>query len=348
METTGDPLFQTCRLSLEGHAVKSCIVFLALILCLTAVSGAQTYVYHPANTPAVGQCNSFPFDLYTKWRFQFIIPHSVLGPVPMVIKDIALAPCTTGWFSAPDFQMRMGHTTYGNFSTSGTTKFDTILGPSPVEVYRRGQISWHCRGNTWSDLGLTTPFLYSPPSHLCVEIRYNSTTTGGVTLHTDNRVPRAFSHAPHTPDPFNALHWKHPIPGEYMGPISRLEVYRGFLLHVYPDTVKVNHRTRISIMNGPAGHHYQVAASLGRGPFHLGTCHIHLSVDHLFWNSLLVGPPVFNGYTGTLDSTGSAVAWMRIPNIHSLVGIVVYHAAISYVSVHPSACTNTDSMKIIP
>ena len=327
--------------------MKNGLICIALLLCVCAGLTAQAYIYNPSNTPGTGGGpNSWPFNLYTGWRLQFIIHQKVLGNAPLTIQDIAFSPTATRTFSVPDFQMRMGHTTYMDFGTSGTTKFATILGPNPVEVYKRGPISWSCVSPQWSDIGLTSSFVYNGNDNICVEIRYNTTASGGTSIWTDTSIPRAYTHMSYSNDPFNDPNWQTPIPGEYMAPKHRLTVKQGFMINA-DATVSVGKAATLALSNGVGGEFYMVAASLSKLPLNLGKCTIYLTPDNLFWGSIQIGAPIFNNYLGTLDRSGAATANLAVPNVPALVGIVVYHAAISFTgSIFPTDCTNTDSTQI--
>jgi len=327
--------------------MKRSLICTALLLCICACLSSQ-YIYNPSDTPTAGGSNAWPFNVYTGWRLQFIIHNKVLGTTPLVIQDIAFAPTSTRTFSVPDFQMRMGHTTYVDFGTSGTTKFSVILGPTPTEVYKRGKISWACTANTWSDIGLTSPFKYNGRDNICVEIRYNTTTSGGTSIRTDASIPRAYTHMSYSNDPFNDPNWHTPIPGEYMAPKHRLTAGKQGLVLVADATVSVGKTANIALVNGVGGEFYQVAASLSTLPLNLGKCTIFLTPDNLFWGSLQIGAPIFNKYIGILDRSGGASAGLGIPNVPTLVGIVVYHAAVSFTgTTFPTDCTNTDATQIV-
>lgn len=304
------------------------------------------YVYNPSNTPTTGGANSWPFNLYTGWRFQFIIDQKVLGTNPLTITNIAFAPNSTRTFAVKDFQMRMGHTTYKDFGTAGTTKFATILGKGAVEVYRRGAITWACTTGKWSDIGLTAPFKYSGKSNVCVEIRYNASASGGVTVYTDASIARAYTHSRYTADPFNATDWYSPIPGEYMGPKHRLTLQGGFSLAA-PATVSIGNTALLSLSGGHSASFYQIAASVsGKTPVPLGAYTIFLTPDAVFWASVLIGPPVFNSYAGILSRSGTGGGKFATPNTPLLVGITIYHAAISYDRSGINGATNTGETKI--
>ncbi len=280
--------------------MKKSLICVALLLCICTGLTAQ-FIYNPSDTPATGGGNSWPFNLYTKWRFQFIIDKKIMGPCPATITDIAFSgyysPSRT--FAVKDFQMRMGHTTYSKFSTAGTTLFDKILGPTPTEVYKRGAITWVCNYHKWSDIGLTSPFLYNGKDNICVEIRYNHTTSGGTVTLTDPSIARAYTHARYTADPFNATNWYAPIPGEMMGPKHRLTLKKGLTVAA-PTAIPIGTSAFIMLANGKPGDFYQLAASLGQGPLVLAPCYsVNLTVDGIFLASILIGPPLFTQYAGS-------------------------------------------------
>ena len=303
------------------------------------------YVYNPSNTPATGNGNSWPFNLYTGWRFQFIIDKSVMGSNPVTITDIGFSgyynPART--FTVPDFQMRMGHTTYKDFGTAGTTKFATILGKSPVEVYKRGPITWICNYHAWSDIGLTAPFNYNGKDNICVEIRYNTKASGGVVTMTDASIARAYTHSNYSADPFNATDWYSPIPGEMMGPKHRLTLKGGFTCDA-PASLSLGSSGAVKLTGGPTTRtsFYQIGASFGNSQrIDLGTCSVYLNFDPLLVYSILAGPPICNGYAGTL-LLGNGSGKFVPPRISSLVGITIFHAAVAYNYSAITACSNTD------
>ena len=329
--------------------MRYCSICILFLLCLGVCPDAQSYVYDPPapnNSPSVGTCNSWPFGVYTGWRFQFIIDGPKIFQNPVVIKDIAFAPCSTGTWTSPQFEFRMSHTTYKDFSTSGTTKFDDILGPTPTVLFN-GSKSWTCTSNTWCDFGLTRGFTWDGNRNICGEIRYTGRGSLSASCHRDSTTPRAYTHTGYSSDPYNAVHWYTPIPGEYMMLKCRFTVQQGFMLDA-DDTVSVGKTATIALKNGKAGEFYLTAASLSQLPLSLGKCTIYLTPDNLFFASVQIGPPVFNKYKGTLDGSGEATASLGLPNIPALAGIIVYHAAVSYGTVFPSECTNTDSTTIVP
>jgi len=307
------------------------------------------HTYNPANTPGTGGSNSWPFNLYTGWRFQFIIHNKVLGSIPFAIKDIAFAPTFARTFSAHDFQMRMGHTQYNQFSTAPTPEFDKVLGSSPTEVYRRGPISWNCKANTWCDIGLTTPFNYDGKSNICVEIRYNSTTSAGVSTRTSPNIPRAYTHSRYSKDPFNEKQWYVPIPGEMMGPIHRLTVEKCCTkVLTAPSKVKLGGTAPIQFNGANPGDLYQIASAFGNTQIPLGTGSIFLAMDGLFVVSLWLGPPVCVGYAGPVHPTGVGMGQLVVPKIPGIVGLNVFSAAVTYNKGGLAYCYNTARTSITP
>ncbi len=109
-----------------------------------------------------------------------------------------------------------------------------------------------------------------------------------------------------------------------------------------PDKAGIGTAAKIDLKNGPATDFFQIAASLGNATtIPLGSCSIKLDVDPVFLTSILVGPPVFTGYSGTLVG-GAGQGTFNIPNNSALVGIKVYHAGVSYSGTSVTDCTNTD------
>ena len=83
-----------------------------------------------------------------------------------------------------------------------------------------------------------------------------------------------------------------------------------------------------------AGMTYQTALAFSDSGISLpGKRVLSLAPDPLFFVSLLVGPPVFEKFAGVLDSTGSGVSKLNIPNTSALVGVQAFAAFATY---HPS------------
>ncbi len=331
--------------------MRNGLLSVAILLCLGVCASAQ-YIYNPSNTPSTGTCNSWPFGVYTEWRLQFIIDAKVMPNKPVKITDIAFAPCRSGTWTAKQFQIRMGHTTHTNFSTSGTTKFDKMLGPCPTILYN-GSLTWSCTTNTWCDVGLQAHFGYDGKRNICGEIRYMGRGSLSLSCHRDT-MPRAYTHSGYTPNAYNATDWKVPIPGELMMLKHRLE-YTDKCILLTPDTVRLGLippppiPAPITFLNGPPLQLYQIAASMGQAPLPMGPCSVFLTPDSVFWASILIGPPVFINYANNLNAAGAGIGMLRIPPLKPLVGLCVYHAAVAY-SIRGGiiCCTNTDGMLIVP
>ena len=305
-------------------------------------------VYNPADTPDTGTANNWPFNTYTAWRYQFIVNASVLPAAPMKITDIAFAPTATKSWTAKQFQVRMGHTTYKDFSTAPTPNcFDTMLGPAPVLVYD-GVMRWDCVADTWCFLGLESSFGYDGTRNILVEIRYRGGPgSAGVSTRRDTSINRAYTHTGSTADPYNASCWIVPIPGQDAGAMHCLSVTKGNVL-LAPDTVRLGRSATLQLLNGPARQFYQIAASLGQRPvMKVADWPVSLAVDSVFFNSVFLGAPVFYRYGGTTGSTGAATATLNVPVISPLVGVDIYHAAVFYSSAGKIlGSTNTDGTSI--
>jgi len=97
----------------------------------------------------------------------------------------------------------------------------------------------------------------------------------------------------------------------------------------------------VDLKGGPATDSFQIAASLGNtNTINLGKCSLKLDLDGVFIYSVQFGAPFFNGYGGTLVG-GGASAKFSPPNMPVLIGVDVYHAAVSYNGGGVTGCTNT-------
>jgi len=97
----------------------------------------------------------------------------------------------------------------------------------------------------------------------------------------------------------------------------------------------------VDLSGGPASDYFLIAASLGNTTtINLGACSVSLDVDEILKYSLLIGVPIFNGYSGTLVA-GVGAGTFAPPNMTALIGHDVYHAAVAYDLSGITACTNT-------
>jgi hypothetical protein len=322
------------------------LALLALVLLIGASLGAQGYIYNPSDTPTAGSSNAWPFSSSkAAWRFSFIVDASVLPAANFKITDVAFAFTGNATKTATQLQVRMGHTTCKNYSTSGTTSFDALLGPCPTIVYD-GALNWPITGNQWQDIGLQRTFAYDGSRNIVIEVRYYG-GSGSASVRTDASIARAYTHSTYSADPYNEANWYTPIPGEMMGPKHRLTYVKDNMV-LAPDVASIGSSVGINYVNGPAGDFYQMAASLGQSQLNLGTCSIFLDVDSVFLYSVLFGGPVFNGYAGQLSAQGNALGKFAVPALKQLVGVCVHHAAIAYNKGGISGCTNTDGTGLVP
>jgi len=306
-------------------------------------------ICNPSDTPGTGGSNSWPFNTYNAWRYQFIINSSVLPNAPMKITDIAFAPTSTKTWNASRFQMRMGHTTKSDFNTPVTPNcFDDMLGPCPTIVYE-GPLTWDCAAGTWSPIGFQSHFGYDGSRNILVEIRYSGGPgSSGVSVRTDTSINRAYTHTNYTKDPYNAPCWYTPIPGQAMGAKHCLDVTKDTVL-IAPDTVRLGTTTSIRLYNGAGRQFYQLAASLSQRPgIAVGNCMVYLGFDNILLYSLLIGPPLFNKYGGQLSSSGAGTGTLLVPVMPALVGFCVYHAGVVYTNKGAIlSCSNTDGTQIV-
>lgn len=300
---------------------------------LAGVTSAQIYI--PSNTPTTGGCNFYPMG-QTEARYQTIIDASLLPNAPFKITDLAFAPCNTAGVSIRQFQVRMCHTTLSDFSSA--TGFDKNLSPCPTELYN-GALRWSGTTDTWSPLRLHCDFGYDGRRNILVEVRLSG-ATNGTSCRRDSATPRLWAVGPGTYAATSGT-----------GDLAALKmelIYDKTCVMLAPDTVSLGNSLPITVENAPAGVNFQVAASLGQRPFKAGNYLVCLTVDSVFFSSLVVGAPVFNGYAGTTNRTGQYGAKFVPPALRSLVGLCVYHAGVAYDRTGILCATNTVGSQIVP
>ncbi len=293
------------------HLLFAVTVF--TVLAAVGISG-QTYAYVTDSQPGQGSCNTIPFKGDAEWRYHVLVTPAQLGSRPLRITDIAFAPCSSGTFTASQFEVRMAHCYSGKLSSY----FDNNLSGNAVSVFQ-GPVTWPYTQNQWSAIGLTTHFDYNAYYSLVVEVRYRG-GSGGNTFRRTGVLPRAYQ--------FGA--------GSF-----------GFGQARYLDTGGLKMRFTVKdialtgsgagapgttytfalLSKADAGRAYQVGTSLGLGPIPLGKRRLHLSPD-----SLLVAstsntlPGVFANYAGVLDGSGRGQAKIHIPMIAALKGNTLHTA----------------------
>jgi len=324
------------------------ILIASIVLALAGNAFAQAVIYNPSNTPTTGGTNSWPFNVYTDWRFSFIINKSVLGTGPYKITDIAFAPTQTMAWTASQFQMRMGHTALSTYAATTPPAFDTVLGSCPTIVYD-APMTWNTTAANWSDIGMQCTFGWDGKRNVCCELRYkNRSTSTGLTIKTDASINRSYTHNNYSQDPYNEPNWFVPIPGEALGPKHRIKT-DGTNVLIASDAVNLGGTAGIGIFSAPQGVFYQIAASLGQTPFKVGPFTICLTPDALF--SASAGgtlPGTFSNYAGTTSASGTASARLNVPKVPALVGVCVYHAAGLVSGANIVGTTNTDGTEIVP
>jgi hypothetical protein len=318
-----------------------CLFALAILLAAPAV--AQNYVYVTDNNPTTGGGNSWPFNFgSTTGRFMQILNASYLSTLagPWKVTEVAFSkygdpPSYPNSFVVSQFQMRMSHTTV---ATPPSGSFAGISGPCPTELIDTSSGFTYAvpSKDVWTDIGTVLDFGWDGKSNICLEIRYRGQVTSlGFPCHSGT-IPRIWANST-AADNYVATSGS---VGTGSGLKVRLTVDPNNVL-LAPDTASIGTTVGVVLVNAPAGSLYQVAASLGQTPLPLGKCTIGLTFDTVFLTSVLVGPPVFNGYGGQVSASGTATAKLSLPAIPALVGICAYHAAVLFDKSGILGCTNT-------
>jgi len=325
-------------------------ITLGLLVCTmlllatpTPVSlSAQQYVYVPDNNTTTGGTNVYPFGTGTEWRYQILVPAGGLPTTPIKILDVAIVARRTSTFTANQCQIRMCHSTLNDFQAS--RNHNSNLAPCPTEVFN-GPIRFAGTTNQFADLGIQHSHGHDGARSLLIEVRFQG-GSGNMALGMTSSIlavrrmwtsgSGAYSAATGSVDPLT-------VSG---APRLRLTIDRTNVL-LCPDTAHVGTTAGIHLGQAPGGDFYQMAASLSRLPLPIGPFTINLAPDNVFIYSVLFGAPIFNGYAGVVSPPGTASGKFAIPNHPALVGICVYHAAVTYNAKGISGCTNTCGLQII-
>jgi len=327
---------------MTGTRIFASLLAVVVLPLLGLTVDAQGTVYAPSNTPTAGSCNVYPWGTSTSARFQEIIPATYLPSAPFKITDIAYAPCGNSTFTSRRLRVRMCHTTLSNFKAN--TNFNNNLCPCPTTVYD-GPGNWTMTANTWSPVGLTCTFGYDGVRNLLIDLCIENRSSG-TSCHRDSVLPRLWS--------FGLANPCQVVSGATDGSTTEaglkmcLTIDRTCVLNA-PDTVKLGSSLPVTVSTAPAGNFYQIAASLSdNATINLGRCKVCLVPDGLFLASILFGPPIFNGYTGTVGATGGFGGKLLVPSNKLLVGVCVYHAAVVFNTSGIVCCTNTAGTGIVP
>jgi len=304
---------------------------------------AQGQIYIPDNNTTTGGTNVYPFGTGTEWRYQILVNAQYLPSAPFKILDMAIVARSTATFTASQCQIRMCNTALVDFQATTNRNFDTNLCPCPTQVYN-GPIKFAGTMNQWANLGLQCSHGYDGQRNLLIEVRF-MTGSGNMRLGMTT-VPAsvrrlwrsgagAYTSTSGSVDPTT-------VSG---APKLCLTIDRTCVL-MCPDTVSLGASAPIQLGLAPGGDFYQMAASLGQSPLSIGRCTICLTPDPVFLLSVLVGPPIFNNYSGVVSAAGSATGKFVPPVIPQLIGICVYHAAVTYNRQGVTCCTNTCGTQI--
>lgn len=294
-------------------------VLLISILSILVATAAAGEIGVPDNSPTTGAaCNAIPWSssfMKGEAGYQTLLPASMLGGKPVVIKDISFACCTTSPANlvATTLMITIAHTT----ATALNATWATNLAKDATVVFN-GKANYAGVYQTWTPIGLTGKFRYNGTDSLVIEIRYIG-ATGGFSCYRVNNLPKSYASGAGA---FNTTTAGASTSG----------------LKVQLNTEDTNLTLSGSPIPGgtvlldisaasDAGLGYQVGSSFGKGPIAIGTRKLELSVDPLL--EVTVGnklPTIFVGYAGTLDAAGKAQAKIVLPNDTRLKGLRIYTA----------------------
>lgn len=297
------------------------------LLAVAASAAAQTFAHYPDNNLSSGGCNTYPFrSTGASWRYQMLVPASSLPAQPVQITDIAFAACSTSppLFDAPQFQIRMAHTTMTTLSSIFANNFST----TPVPVFD-SPIRWQPTYLQWTDLGLQQSFPHDGLNNLVIEVRYRGRVAPSGSMRSNPTGSRVWNNS--AADPYAAT--------------------SGTASGTYALKVRLTYQsTVLSISGSPSpggtidldllspsdpGALYQIASSLGTGPIPVGSRTLNLSPDDLLVVTVFgYLPSVFVNYSGGLSAGGRARGNIRLLNNPALTGVRIHTA---FVILDPSA-----------
>jgi hypothetical protein len=299
------------------HFVLVAAVFAALVA--PAWAGE---IHVPDNQPSAGTCNVYPWGSGAEWRYQAIVPTTMMGSKAVRISELGFASCGAGTFSATNCEIRMAHLTQAH-----TTTFQTNLEKNVTQVFS-GAIKFNYTANQWSDVGLTSSFDYNGVDTLVVEIRFTG-GGGGTSFHRGTNIPRIWSSGSGA---FNAT----TAGGSDLIGALKMRFTTVDVLLAGSGSPKPGGVVNLDLL-APAdgGLAYQVGSSLGTGPIPLGNRQIDLSLDDLLVITVSgLVPSVFQNYSGLLDASGKARATINILNDQKLIGVRIHSA---FVTIDPAS-----------
>jgi hypothetical protein len=165
--------------------------------CLAATVPAQAW-YIPNSSPTGVACNVIPFgDLVPSatWgnqKYQTIVMASDLGSTAGIITGLGFSPCGSGDRDFDAIQIVMDHIPAA--TTTLSTVFASNLTPNAVTVLNATNFTWRQFGNTWTDIGLQSFFVFNGVDNLVIDVTlFNSRGNQGtppITVSGMNRETR--------------------------------------------------------------------------------------------------------------------------------------------------------------
>ncbi|MBN2490085.1 MAG: hypothetical protein JXQ29_04465 [Planctomycetes bacterium] len=289
----------------------------AALLAALTVPAAAGEIHVPDNVPTAGACNVYPWGSGGEWRFQAIVPTTMMGSRAVRISDLGFASCYSGTFTATNCEIRLAHLTQAH-----TTSFQTNLEKDVTQVFN-GALTFPYVANQWANVGLTSSFDYNGVDTLVVEIRFTG-GAGGNSFHRGTNIPRIWASGSGA---FSAT----TATGSDLIGALKMRFTAVDVVLVGSGAPRPGGTVNLDLFSSSdPGLPYQVGSSLGIGPIVLGTRQIDLSVDDLL--VVTVGgwlPAVFTGYSGLLDTSGKGRATIHIPNDARLIGARIHSAFVT-------------------
>ena len=316
-------------------------VLVTLCLAATAPAG-DTYI--PDSTPS-GTCNVIPFsptwpNANGEWRYQAVMPASLMGGKPLLVSGFSLAPCGTGNFTTTTFEIRMNNlppNTHGS-------NMDTNIGLAPSVVKIAAPFAWNITTTgTWQAIKLDCPHVYDGNSDLVIEVRYSGGMAPGFIGMARAGVAQRYY-------VFGAGAYSNPTAS---GSGSAAFKVRLTQADITPSsaTPSIGTTVNLALDSFPnAGQLYVCASSFSQASIPIGCWTLPLALDDLFkvtTQNLL--PSIFQNYQGTLDANGQATASVNIPNFGGLVGIAINTAFVTFdPTTSTQAISRAGTFKIAP
>ena len=132
---------------------------IALVLGVIATLGIPAVagdIHVPDSNATQGTCNVIPWGTSTEYRYQAVVPTTMMASGAVYITELGFAACNAGTFSATQCEIRMAHFTGATPSTTFQTNLE-----KDVTVVFSGPITFPYLANQWSDVGLTSGFQYN-------------------------------------------------------------------------------------------------------------------------------------------------------------------------------------------